>query len=326
MSHKRMIPEISVIVPLKDEAEGVVAFVDALKAAIGPAAETFEILLIDDGSEDGTWDQLVGLVRTYPNLRGFRLSRNFGKESAIRAGLDMAKGEAVIVIDADFQDPPELIPKMVEKWKSGAQVVTAIRQDRQGDSWLKRATSRWFYRAFNRIAERSIPENAGDFRLIDRRVVNAVLACPERNRFHKGLFNWVGFRSEFIEFDRPSRNTGRSAWSYWRLWNYAMDAIIGFSSAPLKVWSYLGLVIASGAFAYGAYLIAITIAFGRDVPGYASLMVVILFLGGLNLLTMGILGQYLAQVFQEVKARPVYIVAETEESAEPGEVHFDEGH
>ncbi len=316
--------EISVVVPLKDEAEGVGDFVDALKEHLNSLSVAYEVLLIDDGSEDGTWVRLIEMVRTEDCLRIFRLSRNFGKESAIRAGLDAARGKAVIVIDADFQDPPELIPQMVEKWRGGVQVVTAVRRDRAGDSWLKRSTSRWFYRAFNRIAERSIPENAGDFRLIDRKVVDAVLACPERNRFHKGLFNWVGFQTEFIEFDRPARTTGRSAWSYWKLWNYAMDAIIGFSSAPLKVWSYLGLIIASGAFAYGGYLIAITLAFGRDVPGYASLMVVMLFLGGLNLLTMGIIGQYLAQVFQEVKARPTYIVAETLASSDPGEVNSDE--
>lgn len=298
------------MVPLKDESEGLHAFVRALKAQLCDTVPSHECLFIDDGSLDNTWELLKELALQDPQLQLLRLSRNFGKESALKAGLDAARGRAVIVIDADFQDPPELIPEMVERWRKGAEVVTPVRRNRDHDSWMKRTTSKWFYRAFNQLSNPGIPENAGDFRLIDRKVLDALHACPETNRFHKGLFNWVGFRNEFIEFDRPERHSGESRWSYWRLWNYALDGIVGFSSAPLKVWSYIGLFIAIGAFGYGAYLVAFTLLFGRDVPGYASLMVVLLFLGGLNLLTMGILGQYLAQIFLEVKARPGYFVAE----------------
>lgn len=307
------------VVPLKDEADGLAAFVNALDAQLQTSGASYEYFFIDDGSRDKTWAVLKELARGKPFFKLIRLSRNFGKEAALKAGLDAALGRAVIVVDADFQDPPELIPEMVERWRNGAETVTPVRRNRDSDSWMKRTTSKWFYRAFNQIADHNIPENAGDFRLIDRKVLDALAACPETKRFHKGLFSWVGYRNEFIEFDRPRRAAGTSSWSYWRLWNYALDGLVGFSSAPLKVWSYLGLFIATGAFGYGAYLIAFTLLFGRDVPGYTSLMVVLLFLGGLNLLSMGILGQYLAQIFQEVKARPSYFIAERFNDSEPSD-------
>ncbi|WP_269524443.1 glycosyltransferase family 2 protein [Coraliomargarita parva] len=308
------------VVPLKDEAEGLKAFVATLQSQVSTAADTYECIFVDDGSQDETWRMLKELARSELRFKLLRLSRNFGKDAALKAGLDAATGRAIIVIDADFQDPPHLINEMVERWRNGAEVVTPVRRNRKRDSWCKRTSSKWFYKAFNRIADSEIPENAGDFRLFDRKILDALAACPEKNRFHKGLFNWVGYRNEYIEFDRPERAAGSSRWSYWRLWNYALDGIVGFSSAPLKISSYLGLVIAFGAFVYGLYLVVYTLLFGRDVPGYASIMVVLLFLGGLNLLAMGIIGQYLAQIFQEVKARPSYFVAEhvnvTEKSAQ----------
>lgn len=303
-------PEISVVVPLKDEASGIEAFAAALQTHVQAAVNDYECIFVDDGSRDATWEILKRLALHEPRFKLIRLSRNFGKDAALKAGLDAALGRAAILLDADFQDPPELIAEMVERWRNGADSVTPVRRNRDSDSWIKRTTGQWFYRCFNKMADSEIPENAGDFRLVDRRVLDALAACPEKIRFHKGLFCWVGYRNEFIEFDRPERNSGSSSWSYWRLWNYALDGILGFSSAPLKIWSYLGLLIAGGAFVYGLYLIGFTLLFGRDVPGYASLMVVLLFLGGLNLLTMGILGQYLAQIFQEVKSRPNYFVAE----------------
>jgi glycosyltransferase involved in cell wall biosynthesis len=303
-------PEISVVVPLRDEASGIESFAVALQTHVKAAVDDYECIFVDDGSRDATWEILKRLALREPHFKLIRLSRNFGKDAALRAGLDAVLGRAAIVLDADFQDPPELIGEMVKRWRNGADSVTPVRRNRDSDSWIKRTTGQWFYRCFNKLADTEIPANAGDFRLVDRRVLDALAACPEKIRFHKGLFCWVGYRNEFVEFDRPERNAGSSSWNYWKLWNYALDGIVGFSSAPLKIWSYLGLFIAGGAFAYGLYLIGYTLLFGRDVPGYASLMVVLLFLGGLNLLTMGILGQYLAQIFQEVKSRPSYFVAE----------------
>ena len=227
------------------------------------------------------------------------------------AGLDAAHGDAVIPMDADLQDPPELVADFIAKWREGFDVVYGVRRSRESDSRVKRATARVFYRLFNRLTALPIPENTGDFRLMDRRVVSALRQLPERNRFMKGLFSWVGFRQTGIAYDRDARAAGRSKWNYWRLWNFALDGITGFSTVPLRLWSYAGAIVALIAFLYAAFLIARTIVLGVDVPGYASLMVVILFLGGVQLISLGVIGEYLGRLYHEAKQRPTYLVGRT---------------
>jgi glycosyltransferase involved in cell wall biosynthesis len=269
---------------------------------------TYEIICINDGSKDNTLKKVVEFSGQNSRIKVIDLSRNFGKEIALSAGIDYSQGDAVIPIDSDLQDPPELIIQLVEKWKEGFDVVYATRTSRQGESWLKRFTARHFYRVASKIGEIPIPENTGDFRLIDRKVVEALKRLPERNRFMKGLFAWVGFNQTSVSFHRSPRHQGITSWNYWKLWNFALDGLTSFSTLPLKLWTYLGLSISAFAFFYGAVLIIRTILTGIDVPGYASLMVVTLFLGGINLLSLGMIGEYLGRVFIEVKQRPLYLV------------------
>ena len=239
------------------------------------------------------------------------LSRNFGKESALTCGIDYALGQAVIPIDADLQDPPELIGEMVTLWRQGFDVVLAQRSDRSVDHFLKRKTSEWFYRLHNLLAEVAIPPNVGDFRLMDRKAVEAIKRLPERQRFMKGLFAWVGFRQATIPYARETRQADESKFSGWRLWNFALEGITSFSTAPLRIWTYLGMVTAVAAFVYGAFLIGWVMLLGREVPGYASLITVVLFLGGVQLIGIGVLGEYLGRIYIEAKERPVYIVRDT---------------
>jgi polyisoprenyl-phosphate glycosyltransferase len=236
------------------------------------------------------------------------LSRCFGKEIALTAGLDYASGRAVVPIDADLQDPPELIPQMLQLWRQGYQVVYAVRRSRQGESWLKRLTANGFYWVIEQLSQVPIPRNTGDFRLLDRQVVEAIKQLRERTRFMKGIFAWVGYRQVAIFYDRAPRFRGKSQWNYWRLWNLAIEGITSFSSWPLRVWSYLGLGISLAALLYGLFLVVRTLLFGSDVPGYASLAVMILFLGGIQLISLGVIGEYLGRVFEEVKGRPLYLV------------------
>jgi len=236
------------------------------------------------------------------------LSRCFGKEIALTAGLDYASGRAVVPIDADLQDPPELIPEMLQQWRQGYQVVYAVRRSRRGESWLKRFTANGFYWVIDQLSQVRIPRNTGDFRLLDRQVVEAIKQLRERTRFMKGIFAWVGYRQVAIFYDRAPRFRGKSQWNYWRLWNLAIEGITSFSSWPLRVWSYLGLGISMLALLYGLFLIIRTLLFGSDVPGYASLAVMTLFLGGIQLISLGVIGEYLGRVFEEVKGRPLYLV------------------
>jgi glycosyltransferase involved in cell wall biosynthesis len=238
------------------------------------------------------------------------LTRNFGKEVALSAGLDHASGDAVIPIDADLQDPPELIPELLRCWKDGADVVNATRRSRDGEGWLKKTTAGMFYYVLEKMTRIPIPRNTGDFRLISRPALQTLQRMPERSRFMKCMFAWVGFRQATVLFDRTPRHVGATKWSYWRLWNLALEGITSFSSLPLRVWSYLGLVVAVFAFLYMMFLMVRTLIFGIDVPGYASLMVVVLFIGGIQLIGLGVLGEYLARIFEEVKARPLYVVRE----------------
>jgi len=302
---------LSVVIPAFNEARSLAAFHARLGAAMrSPALAGYrwEAVYVDDGSTDATPQRLGALQAADPRVAVLRLSRNFGKEIAITAGLDHAGGEAVILIDADLQDPPELIPTLVARWREGFDVVYAQRRLRAGDSWLKRRTAHAFYRLMQRIGRVRLPENAGDFRLISRRVVLALQRLPEQHRFMKGLFAWVGFASIAVPYDRAPRAAGASTFTYWRLWNLALEGITGFTVMPLKVATYAGLVVAILAGLYGVQLVARTLLFGNPVSGYPSLMAVILFLGGVQLLTLGVIGEYLGRIFNETKRRPLYIV------------------
>jgi glycosyltransferase involved in cell wall biosynthesis len=300
--------EISVVAPVHNEAPGLAGFFARLIPVLDGLGTSYEIICVDDGSSDDSLERLLELRERMPALKVLSLSRNFGKDVAVSAGFDYARGAAVVPIDADLQDSPELIERMVAKWREGYDVVYATRGRRAGESWFKRMTARYFYRVLDRITDIPIPHDTGDFRLLDRRVVDVLVRLPERTRFMKGLFAWVGFKQTALMFDREPRHTGTSKWSYWRLWNFALDAITSFSSLPLRVWSYAGFVIALFSFLYAVFLAGLKIIRGVDVPGYISLMVVVLFFGGVQLITLGIIGEYMARMYNEVKGRPLYLV------------------
>jgi glycosyltransferase involved in cell wall biosynthesis len=299
---------ISVVVPLYNEEENIDALFRRLLAVLEALNTSYEVICVNDGSRDNTLKNLVEYHQLYPQIKVVNLSRNFGKDIAMSAGIDYSQGMAVIPIDADLQDPPELIAEMIEKWHEGYDVVYASRRVRIGESWFKRLTAEGFYQVINKLSRVSIPPNTGDFRLIDRRVVESIKKMPERQRFMKGIFAWVGYKQTSILFDREPRYQGQTKWNYWKLWNFAIDGITSFSFLPLKVWTYVGLIIALVSLVYASFLILRTIIFGIDVPGYASLMVAVLFLGGIQLLTLGIIGEYIGRVYEEVKGRPLYLV------------------
>jgi glycosyltransferase involved in cell wall biosynthesis len=300
---------VSIVVPFHNEAGGVeMFFQEVLSTLKGIPDYTFEIICIDDGSSDTTLAELLAVVERDARLRVLELSRNFGKEAALTAGLDAARGEAVISIDADLQDPPELIGRLLEEWSRGADVVLARRTDRSRDSFLKRTSAELFYRLHNRVSSVKIPENVGDFRLLNRAAVDALKALPERQRFMKGLFAWIGFRTATVDYARGRRAAGESKFSGWRLWNFALEGITSFSTVPLRIWTYIGALGASLTFLYALFIILRVLILGIDVPGYASLLVAILFLGSLQLLSVGLLGEYIGRVYLETKQRPVYVV------------------
>lgn len=309
---------VTVVVPAFNEGEAISAFHERLARALEDMGEAWRVLYVDDGSTDDTASHIAELRRRDGRVGVMRLSRNFGKETAITAGLDHADGDAVIVMDADLQDPPELVPDLVAEWRRGWDVVYGRRSAREGDSLIKRFTAHGFYRLMRRVSDTAIPEDVGDFRLMDRRVVDALGQLRERNRFMKGLFAWVGFRQRELPYRREARHAGRSKWSYWRLWNYALDGITSFTVAPLKIATYLGLLTALGSFVYGAWIIVKTLVYGADVPGYPSLMVVILFLGGIQLIALGIIGEYLGRLFMESKQRPLYLIDRFEAPGQKG--------
>ena len=303
--------KLSVVVPLYNEELNVDYLFERLRSVLNRLNMTYEIVCVNDGSRDNTLSCLIEHHHQDTRIKVVNLSRNYGKEIALSAGLDHANGEAVVPIDADLQDPPELIEKLVEKWREGYDVVYATRRSRQGESWLKRFTANAFYRIIDSISRVTIPRDTGDFRLLDRCVVEAIKQLPERNRFMKGLFAWVGYKQTSVLFDRPSRHKGETKWNYWRLWNFALDGITSFSLLPLKVWSYIGLLVAIPSFFYASFLVLRTLLFGVDLPGYASIMVAVLFLGGVQLVSLGVIGEYLGRVYEEVKGRPLYLVRET---------------
>jgi polyisoprenyl-phosphate glycosyltransferase len=306
---------ISIVCPFYNEERGVGGFFSRLIPAMDRLGERYELICINDGSRDGTLEALLTMRALYPHVRVIDLSRNFGKEAALTAGIDAARGDAVIPIDADLQDSPELIARLVQEWKRGFEVVLARRADRRADSFAKRLTALLFYKVHNAISDPAIPENVGDFRLMDRKVVEAIKQLPERRRFMKGIFAWVGFRSTTIEYVRDPRLAGKSRFSGWKLWNFAIEGVTSFSTAPLRIWSYLGLAVAAFAFVYAGFIVMRTVIYGIDVPGYASLLAVTLFLGGIQLIGLGVLGEYLGRVYSEAKQRPIYIVRDSHEAS-----------
>lgn len=293
-----------------NEEEGVDLFFSRAFPVLNSLGFSWEIVCVNDGSSDRTLQKLIEFQQRDQRVVVVDLSRNFGKDVALTAAIDHCSGNAVIPIDADLQDPPEVIPDLVAKWREGYDMVIARATSREAETALKRTTAQWFYKLFNRIATAPILHDAGDFRLMDRRVVEALRTMPENNRFMKGLFAWVGFRHTTIDYKREARAAGRSKFTYWKLWNFALDGIIAFSSVPLRVWSYFGAAVSAISILYGLYLVVRTLIFGIDVPGYASLMVAVLFLGGVQLISLGVIGEYLSRIYQETKRRPLYIVRE----------------
>jgi glycosyltransferase involved in cell wall biosynthesis len=301
---------LSMVVPVYNEAANLEAFFARLIPVLERLGVLYEVVAVNDGSSDDSLGRLLKIREQLPVLKIVNLSRNFGKDIALSAGIDHASGDAVIPIDADLQDPPELIGEMVAKWHEGFDVVYGQRISRESDTFGKQITARMFYRTMERMTDVAIPRDAGDFRLLDRRVVEVLKRLPERSRFMKGLFAWVGFRQAALPYDRQTRHAGATNWSYWRLWNFAIDGVTSFSSSPLKVWSYVGLGISALSFLYAIFLATLVLIHGIDVPGYASLMVVVLFLGGIQLITLGIIGEYIGRIYNEVKGRPLYLVSE----------------
>jgi polyisoprenyl-phosphate glycosyltransferase len=301
-------PFVSLLVPVYNEEDAIEPFLAATSRVFQSLNLRFELLFINDGSSDQTLARLLAFSTTNPAIRIVDFSRNFSKEAALTAGIDYARGDVVVPIDVDLQDPPEVIGRFIELWREGYDVVYGLRSNRDSDEPSKRLTAKLFYKFFNYLSPVQIPENVGDFRLIDRRVVEVLKILPERNRFMKGLFTWVGFRSIGVPYERPRRKDGVSKWSYWRLWNFALDGVIGFSTLPLRIWIYVGMFAASSSFLYALFIIIWVIVKGIDVPGYASLMTVVLFMGGIQLMSLGIIGEYLGRIFVEIKRRPIYLV------------------
>ncbi len=317
---------LSVVVPVYDEADTLPAFHQRLSKVLESVNLPAEVIYVNDGSRDATPMALTRLREADPRVAIVGLSRNFGKEIALTAGLDHARGDPVIVIDVDLQDPPELIPELIAGWRDGFDVVYAQRLSRSAESFAKRATARMFYRLMGLIGGRvTLPADAGDFRLMSRRAVDAVGRLREQHRFMKGLFAWIGFRQKAVPYHRDPRHAGNSKWNYWQLWNLSLEGITSFTVAPLKIATYLGLTVALLAFAYGVWIIVRTLVYDNPVPGYPSLMVVILMLGGLQLMTIGIIGEYLGRIFNETKNRPLYIVEDyvpaARDMARPDKLH-----
>ena len=306
-------PLLTVVVPVKDEENAILPFVERVGAILDgiSADEGWEIVFVDDGSSDATLAAIVAAHGRDPRVRALSLSRNFGKEAALSAGLDHARGAAVIPMDVDMQDPPEVLPEMVARWRDGYEMVFGVRRCRVSDPLPKRLTAGLYYRAHNWVSQDKIPENAGDFRLMDRKVVDVIRAMPERNRFMKGLFAWAGFRQAAVEYDRVEREIGTTKFNYWKLWTLALDGITSASTVPLRIWSYVGAITALFALGYAGFIAVQTMIFGNPVPGYASIMVSVLFLGGVQLVSLGVLGEYVGRILTETKQRPLYVVRDT---------------
>lgn len=303
-------PEISIVVPMFNEQEVLDIFFEKVTPIISKITNAYEIICVNDGSTDKTFELLQAYCEKDAKIKAINLSRNFGKEYALTAGIDCSTGHAVIPIDADLQDPPEVLTELVEKWRQGYEMVLAVRNDRSSDSFFKRLSAGAFYQFIGKIGDVHIPNNAGDFRLMDRKVVQAFQGFPERSRFTKGIFASLGFKQTTVYYCRACRAAGESKWKYWRLWNFAIEGITSFTTVPLKIWSYTGFTLSMLGLAYMFYVIFKTLIMGVDVPGYASLIVIMLFFSGLNMMGLGVLGEYISRIFVEVKQRPIYIVSE----------------
>ena len=299
---------LSVIVPAYNEQEVLPEFHRRVTAVLEQLSLRYEVIYVNDGSSDTTRDVLEALHQHDGRVAIVDLSRNFGKEVAITAGLDAAKGDAAVIIDADLQDPPEVIHQLVHEWRQGYDVVYAKRTAREGETFVKKATAAMFYALIGRMTHIQIPANVGDFRLLSRRAIDAVTSMREQHRFMKGLFAWIGYRQKEVLYRRQPRFSGNTKWNYWRLWNFALEGITSFTTAPLKIATYLGLLTAAAAFCFGTFIILKTAIYGNPVPGYPSLLVVILFIGGIQLLAIGLIGEYLGRMFDETKRRPLYLV------------------
>jgi len=301
---------LAVVVPAHNESEGLREFHARLSAVFERLDLACSVLYVDDGSSDDTWRVMEALRDADARVATLRLSRNFGKELALTAGLDHADADAVVVIDADLQDPPELIGEFVREWRDGYDVVYGTRSTRAGESRLKKVTAAAFYRVMERLSHTPVPRDTGDYRLMSRRALDALKKLRERQRFMKGLFAWVGYRQKAIVYDRDPRFAGSSKFNYWRLWNFALEGITSFSTAPLKIATYIGVLTALLAFVFGLFVFGKALLFGDPVRGYPTLMVVVLFLGGMQLMALGLIGEYLGRLYMEAKQRPLYLVDE----------------
>jgi glycosyltransferase involved in cell wall biosynthesis len=304
-------PVVSIVAPAYNEAKNLAAFIQAMTPVLDGLGEPWEIVFVNDGSRDATLGLLLAARAQDSRLKVVGLARNFGKDVALSAGLAHARGRAVIPIDCDLQHPPEVIPELVARWRAGADMVIAVRTRRTEESWARRTTAGLYYTLMRRMTQVEIPRNAGDFRLLDRKIVDVINQMPERCRFMKGIFAWPGFKTETVDFQAKVRAGGRSTWSLWKLWRFALDGLFSFSTVPLKLWTYLGGLFAAGAFIYLMITLIQKIFFGIAAPGYASLLIVMLFFNGLLLLSNGIQGEYIARIFEEVKGRPLFVVAGT---------------
>ncbi|MFM8860003.1 MAG: glycosyltransferase family 2 protein, partial [Methylocystis sp.] len=301
-------PEISVIIPIYNEANNLAPLNARLSAVLVGGDYSFEVILINDGSQDDSLEKIRSLCAQSPNYRALSLSRNFGKEVAITAGLDQARGDAVIIMDADLQHPPELITQFIEKWRQGYKNVYGQRQDRATDPRIRVIFTRLFYRLVEKYGDVSLPSGAGDYRLLDRQAVDALLSMRERARFNKGLYAWIGFSSVGVPYTVESRAAGESKFNFSRLMQFALDGFMSFSSIPLKIWTYAGLLISGFALAMALYYWTRTMLFGVDLPGFPSLIVSITFFSGVQLISLGVIGEYIARIFNEVKGRPLYLI------------------
>jgi glycosyltransferase involved in cell wall biosynthesis len=306
---------LSVVIPAYNEEAGIAEFHRRLSNVMETLDLQWEGIYVNDGSRDGTLAVLKKLRMADSHIAIVNLSRDFGKEAAMTAGLDHARGDAVVVIDADLQDPPEVIPDLVAGWMEGFDMVYAQRRKREGEPWLRRITAFLFYRLIRRAGEFEVPSEVGDFRLMSRRHVDAVLRLRERHRFMKGLFCWAGFPSKAVLYDRSPRHADTTKWTYWRLWNFALEGITSFTIVPLKIATYMGLIVTALAVVFGGYVVIMTLLFRDPVAGYPSMMAVVLFLGGTQLITLGLIGEYLGRIFNETKCRPLYVVEDFMPSA-----------
>ncbi len=301
-------PLLSLVVPVFDEDESIDLFIDTVVPILDRDRLRFEIVFVNDGSRDDTLARLLARSSRDRRIRVVNLSRNFGKEAALTAGLDHARGDVLVPIDIDLQDPPDLIAAFMVRWREGYDIVYGVRSTRRADTAAKRMSASWFYWVFNSMSPVRIPANVGDFRLVDRRAVEVLRQLPERNRFMKGLFAWVGFNSIGVPYERPQRAAGSTKFNFWRLWNFALDGVVSFSTAPLRAWFYVGVVIAAVSVLYAFFIITRVLILGIDTPGYASLLIAVLLMGAIQLLSLGIIGEYLGRLFLEVKGRPIYVV------------------